>query len=384
MMSNVVAAGRSPSSGEHAVEAAIERQRALYRTAVTEHVATGEPYALAGFPDHSNSGDAAIYLGELALFAELGCSIRYVCTMHNDTQDLADHHPEGPIFLHGGGNFGDLYHENDLRLRIFERYRGRKIVQLPQSIHFGRPENIDKMARAIAKHGNVHLMVRDVESFGLATARFDCAVRLVPDAAYALGRLTSSRRARHPFLSVQRADKERASEAASSYLSSLGPVRDWSGRTAPLSHFLWVAKKSFRERLTSHPARVAADMTFRAAAYEQKARERLNVAVSILSSADAIVSDRLHAHIISSLLRKRHVSLDNSYGKIAAYIGAWGNDGLALRATSLDDLKRAVQNLRSGAPIPLEAGHPGSLVREMPLRPQFVAEPGPTATETRP
>ena len=366
--------GPLPVAGP-SIDEAIARQGALYRAAVTEHIAPGEPYALAGFPDHSNSGDAAIYLGELALFDELGCPIRYVCSMHNDGPDLAVHHPDGTIFLHGGGNFGDLYRENDLRMRMIERYRGRRIVQLPQSIHFTHPENVDKMARVVARHGDVHLMVRDIPSFEFATAHFDCAVRLVPDAAFYLGRLAPSGRPVHRILSVQRADKERATDAVSAYLASLGPVRDWSGRTAPLAHFSWVARKQVRDRLTSYRSRVAADVTFRAAAYEKMARERLAVAVGILSSAEIIVSDRLHAHIISSLLRKPHISLDNSYGKIANYMGAWGNDGLALRAGGLDDLKRAVEVLRSRGAIPIEAGHRAPLVR--------TTVPGPTERETQ-
>ena len=51
--------------------------------------------------------------------------------------------------------------------------------------------------------------------------------------------------------------------------------------------------------------------------------------VELLQPGRLIVSDRLHAHILSSLMRRPHLMLDNSYGKIARYIACWGDDGLA-------------------------------------------------------
>jgi len=38
-----------------------------------------------------------------------------------------------------------------------------------------------------------------------------------------------------------------------------------------------------------------------------------------------VVTDRLHAHIISTLLDIPHVALDNNYGKVSGYINAWTN-----------------------------------------------------------
>ena len=50
------------------------------------------------------------------------------------------------IFIHGGGNFGDLWPEHQqFREMILQRYPDRPVIQLPQSIHFQDKANIAKV-----------------------------------------------------------------------------------------------------------------------------------------------------------------------------------------------------------------------------------------------
>ena len=49
--------------------------------------------------------------------------------------------PTGPIFIHGGGNFGDLWAAHqEFRERVLERFPDRQIIQFPQSIHYNSQE----------------------------------------------------------------------------------------------------------------------------------------------------------------------------------------------------------------------------------------------------
>jgi exopolysaccharide biosynthesis predicted pyruvyltransferase EpsI len=50
---------------------------------------------------------------------------------------------------------------------------------------------------------------------------------------------------------------------------------------------------------------------------------RLRLANSFLSQGRAIITDRLHGHIISVLLGIPHVLLDNRIGKLRAYYDTW-------------------------------------------------------------
>jgi exopolysaccharide biosynthesis predicted pyruvyltransferase EpsI len=95
---------------------------------------------------------------------------------------------DGRIFLNGGGNFGDIWAGyRQFREGMLERHKGRPIVQLPQTIHFKDQENVDSTARAIEKHGQFTLLVRDKKSLAFAQRWFQCETRLCPDMAFCIG-----------------------------------------------------------------------------------------------------------------------------------------------------------------------------------------------------
>ena len=62
----------------------------------------------------------------------------------------------------------------------------------------------------------------------------------------------------------------------------------------------------------------------------------------MLSTGGLVVTDRLHAHILSLLLDIPHVLLDNSYGKVAGFADQWTGDYAGLM--------RATKSRRSSTP----------------------------------
>lgn len=288
-------------------------------------------FALIDFPNHANVGDSAIWIGELQLLRRLtGANPDYVCAFHNfDEQELrAAVVPEGTIFLHGGGNFGDIWnHHQTFREDVIQRLRDRKIVQLPQSIHYTDAARIAQTACAIAGHPDFTLLVRDEPSLKLAQRHFDCAVHLCPDSAFALGR----RRPPPPamdVLAMLRTDRERATSSAWRPMGLA--VEDWlledtgAVRRAKAAGALqaWV-------RLSPANAR--------ARSYEAAARHRVERGFRQLGRARAIVTDRLHVHILSLLLGLPHAVLDNQYGKIGRFMEAFtGESPLVIRAADIE------------------------------------------------
>ncbi|MCU0906483.1 MAG: polysaccharide pyruvyl transferase family protein [Rhodobacteraceae bacterium] len=312
------------------------------------------PWALVDFPAHSNVGDSAIWLGELAALQRVNRRTpSYVCAIRSWRRDIDRHTPQGPILIHGGGNFGDIWFKHHaLRLDLLEHCRDRPIVQLPQSIHFARPEAMDDMARAIARHGKFTLMVRDQTSLELARQRFDCPVLLCPDAAYFLGRLGSHVHPRMPVMSLLRTDREvhptRGDPAA---LRDLGPVVDWLSEAS---------SRTFADRVSEGivaPLGLAPGsvMQHRVRMYERLARARVDRGVRMLAAATVVVTDRLHGHILSSLIGRRHVVLDNMYGKIANYIAAWGDDGLAVTAGTYAEAAALARDMAARAATDTDA-----------------------------
>jgi len=66
----------------------------------------------------------------------------------------------------------------------------------------------------------------------------------------------------------------------------------------------------------------------------------------ILSSGKVVITDRLHAHILCTLLDIPHVVLDNSYRKIGNFRDAWGTGGdKCLTAENLDEAMQKAKEL---------------------------------------
>ena len=278
--------------------------------------------ALLDFPDYPNAGDSAIYLGQLEfLRSRYGLTPRYVCREDNFspaamTKALGD----GVVLLQGGGNFGDIWPRHQrFREAALATLQGRRVIQLPQSIHFRDPANLRRAAEAIAAHGNFLLLVRDRRSADIARAAFRCEVRLCPDMAFALGPLTRTHAPRHALLLLLRADAERSTMLVADPPGG-AVVVDWAsepeGRLA----------RSCRRHLLRAAAAVRHGPNrdaLRAGLYQALARHRIARGIALLSSGRSVITDRLHGHILCVLLGIPHVVLDNSYGKVSGFIDSW-------------------------------------------------------------
>ena len=76
---------------------------------------------------------------------------------------------------------------------------------------------------------------------------------------------------------------------------------------------------------------------------------RFHRGLEILGRGRGVVTDRLHGHILSSLMGIPHVALDNSYGKLSAFMDTWQMDRLAdvqrVPSTDAKALELAVERL---------------------------------------
>lgn len=325
----------------------ISSQRALLTHRITRLVGRGAKYALLDFPQHANVGDNAIWLGERALLsAIMGDEPAYVCTYRSfDAEALEAACPTGPIFLHGGGNFGDIWPAHQaFRERILDRMRGRKVIQLPQTIAFSDPRHAQTLRERIAKHGDFHLFVRDSASLAFAQANLDCCVESVPDAAVGMGTLAKRGPLRSDIVLLLRTDKEKAAQDMSCLLDLPASYAfDW------LDEFPLFRRKIALLAKTSAYAMGRFDSNKRRLiAFDFTARSRVARGLQMLSSGKIVVTDRLHAHILSMLLDIPHIAMDNNYGKISNYINAWDKDyEKVLLATCPQDVPRLLGQAKS-------------------------------------
>jgi pyruvyl transferase EpsO len=304
-------------------EAAALLERLLARVAAELADLAAQPFALVDFPDHANVGDSAIWLGTTAFFRRHSrTEPRYVASIAAfSPAALRQAHPDGPILIHGGGNFGDLWPRHQaFRERLLETFPDRPIVQLPQSVHYGDSRVADRTARIISRHGKFRLLVRDQASLDFAAERFDCSVRLCPDLALCLG----PQERPTPVVDVLclfRTDRERAAPHALPATRLRVQVTDWLGeRRLPIRLRELGAAAA---RLRSGPRRMTA---LRVARYDAAAAARVARGCRLLSTGRLVVTDRLHAHLLSLLLGIPHAALDNTYGKLGRFLDAWTGD----------------------------------------------------------
>lgn len=295
----------------HALEGALRRV-----------LTAGTVCALVDFPTQQNVGDSAIWLGERRVLRRLGIRVGYAC--HIDAYapgDLAARVEDGPIIIHGGGNFGDVWTRNQaFRERLIADFPDRLIIQMPQWVYFQDPDTLRRARAVLNQHSRLIVFARDRPSLEILRSEFRAECHLMPDAAMALGPL----RRRPPVEDVvwlARTDRE-------SMWPEQGPVAgvsptDWrcdqpSRRLAVVRRLAAVADQHLRPR--------SARMETRLWWYDALAVSRLHRGSELLSRGRVVVTDRIHGYLLCLLLGIPHVLLDTRFGKLRAFHDTWARD----------------------------------------------------------
>lgn len=286
--------------------------------------------ALLDFPNHSNVGDSAIWLGEVE-FLRMAClrSV-YGCDLAKyDPKKLASVIGDAPILLHGGGNFGDIWPAyQTFRHSVLENFPNNRVIQLPQTIHFSNVAGAAVTRRLIERHPDFKLFVRDAQSLAFAQEHFPSArPEVCPDSAFMLGNLRPPVPAVRDIVFLRRTDKEQRTEWQAVIADAVDrydmEVVDWLDEPfQPLRRALGVVRRLSKSSARTYPLVEAIWI----ATADRLARARLQRGLAILGRGRVVVTDRLHAHILATLLGLPQVILDNNYGKLTTFIEAWTKD----------------------------------------------------------
>jgi exopolysaccharide biosynthesis predicted pyruvyltransferase EpsI len=314
---------------EVAATAFIDRTNAQIQELLGSVVEPGTKCALLDVPTTANWGDNAIWVGERRCLLGAGLNIVY------ETDDLLFSKPameqrlgDGIIVLHGGGSVGDIYPaRQEFREMILTTFPDHRVLQLPQSIFFRDKGNLERAARVFNEHRNFTLMIRDATSLAFAEEHFDVDLTFSPDFAFGIGALS---RVAEPDYDVLWLDRK-GPEAVDRPIVELPPNvfrADWSlpterrfatyRRLAPI-----VTDRALRRIVAKLPAARRIVQPTRRSLLARIGPARLGLAASFLSQGRAIITDRLHGHIVSVLLGIPHVLLDNRIGKLRAYYETW-------------------------------------------------------------
>jgi len=292
-------------------------------------------YILLDLPYYSNIGDALIWKGTETLLSKLPYHCLYRSSIRTfEFQPLPSN---VVILMMGGGNFGDLYpRHNAFRKKILELYPDNHVIVLPQTVYYEAAKNARRDACSFRKHKHLTIFARDKYSYRFLIAfRFSSDVRLMPDMAFCINMewlKGLSLQATGKTLYFKRIDKE-LNVLEENELSERCDVCDWPlyGQSDPKLRHLYslIDAKHFAE---------ADDY-----AVNTYLPERVRAGIEFISQYNKIYSNRLHGAILSILLGKKVVILDNSYGKNRQYYNSWLKD---VDAVSLSPVTRKYDLMR--------------------------------------
>lgn len=303
--------------------------RDVAEAALRPSVAGTARCALLGYPNHANPGDSAIWLGAKRWLAASVVRVAYQCDRHfYDAAALATACPDGPIFLIGGGNFGDLWpDEQAFRERVLRDFPDRSVVQLPQSVLFKDRASTERFRTALKRPGPFTAYVRDADSKKRFEDAFDAEATLCPDMAVFLGERRRPTPPTTDVVRLLRGDRESMSRRSS------GPDAWMHSPSDPAV----LALRTLGAAKARMPLpRLAAGIAARL--YDPVAESRVAFAERTLARGRVVVTDRLHGHIMSLALGIPNVVVDNSYGKVHSFIREWTKDSpLVACATNPDE-----------------------------------------------
>ncbi|CAI6087121.1 polysaccharide pyruvyl transferase family protein [Cohnella sp. JJ-181] len=269
------------------------------------------------YPVYANGGDMLIMKGTEAFFKDNGIRVRARYSTVDFPHGLAvpkDH----ILVLQGGGNFGDLYpvHQK-LRERVVASYPKHRVVILPQTIYYKDPRELDRTADILNRHGDVHLYVRDTLSLELARGKFGrCGVYLSPDMAHQLWPIRGNAEPERELLRFLRTDVEKtAGQERLAEDGASGDEMDWA------TLFSRTEQRSIRA--FGKVLRISGGKLPMGKIWSRYTDRLVNKTIGRFAQYRTVQTSRLHGHILSCLMDKPNVLIDNAYGKNANYYRTW-------------------------------------------------------------
>jgi len=327
----------------------------------------GTSCALLDYPGYPNLGDHLIWLGATLYLHDRGCRVAYTASAHTfDAAQLDACLPaDAPILLNGGGNFGDLWPRYQaFREAVVARYPKRPIVVLPQTLYFAGSDSLQRAAATFNRHPNLTLCWRDRRSLAIAAEAFPaCRLVLAPDMAFHLARqpgflaadasafprsrsrgirAVSAQHKSQGILYLCRQDREQPAQtaAASLNLDNL-TVADWPSfhwwlgpadqprrqQLAALARNLWqrglATPREWLARQQWQRATLPEWEGFANPSWQRQSWSFIHAGIYQFQRHDAVVTNRLHGHILACLLGLPNVLLANSYHKNEAFYAEW-------------------------------------------------------------
>lgn len=266
---------------------------------------------LIGSIEHMNYGDHAINIAEYDFFSRKGIKFieipeSYVPEFINNYYILVKQ--ETTIYLHGGGNMGDVWVEQEkIRQAIFKNLPRNKIIVFPQSTNYvsDSSELLLETTRLASSVGDLTIMLRDKKSYDFVKRNFPNNVQtfLVPDMVLTLNEHKDSENKNIDVITYIRRDVEKLEDNnKKEYLNWLYSQKNISVQLDDTVRDSWtyISKNNRRKFLD----------------------KKLNTT----ARARLVVTDRLHGMIFAYVTGTPAIVFDNNNHKIKNLYDTWLKD----------------------------------------------------------
>lgn len=267
-------------------------------------------------PNYFNVGDLLIFLGTLEFLKQRGIKCRRMHNWATFSDRIIDNAPkDAVIILQGGGNFGDIYSSfQNFREYVVKRWPDRRIIVMPQSIHFSDEAGIAKASKIFKSHSNLTMFCRDQESYELSKKSLSDRSYLAPDMAHFLEPELRDRQSKEAegVLVFRRRDVE-STVPNGPRAFDWGDILHWPAK--PLLACVRLLQRLEKRRLLPIGISSLALVELHKFVVKRGTRH--------FAKFKTVDTDRMHAMLLARMLGVAVVAHDNTYGKLKRYGAVW-------------------------------------------------------------
>lgn len=253
---------------------------------------------LLGTPEYGNLGDQLIALAELELLKNYYGNDRVVEVTENeiryDFKSIKKYIKSNSLLVfQGGGNISDVWMDQEkLREKVISTYPLNRSIIMPQTVYINNKNNEDSILK---KYDNMNIIVcaREKNTYNMLMERKKCSAILCPDIALYLW----------------------------DYCKIYRKIKDKSGIGVCIRQDAESCKYIDAEVLCSNISNMGLECEYFSTVKNEyilasQRENEINKMLSYISRKKLIITDRLHAMIMSYLTGTPCIALANSNGKV--------------------------------------------------------------------
>ena len=263
-----------------------------------------------GIPNHNNIGDAAIADAEINILTNIFPNNELKLYKEEEFEDVVvnakkEISKEDIIFIHGGGNIGNLYKWIEYgRRKVLEVFQENTIISFPETMYFtddedGRKE-LELSKKEYNKHKNLILLAREPKTYELFKEHFyNARIYLTPDIVMTQSYPSSFERSGAMLL--LRYDPERA-------------ITD--STTLEIEKVINKYYPTIKKSDTTADKGISNMIT-------KKRKEIIYNKLKEIQQSQVVITDRLHGMIFCAITRTPCIAINNFNHKISESYKKW-------------------------------------------------------------